>query len=268
MKLPLMGDVKNKNVAIGGGVVLGIVFLAYRRKKKQIPVTAPDGTTSNVDPNAIDPNTGVPYGQEAGSAGGYYTNASIPNAYVSQSGTPTVGSTGAYTSNSAWFNDALQDAQQNFGATYFLATTALGKYLDKDPKGLNDNEYTVVSEVVALIGQPPVNGPYPLVHAASTPSPAPSPTPEPDNTQPPQGPVAPPAQSDGIPAGYHMQAPQFAVLPIGTSLRTYARYHYPIDTTTHFDRLVQLNPGINPDDPQHSGVTSIRTSDAHLVPNI
>lgn len=177
MKLPGMGEVSNKNVAIGAGVIGGIVLFAYWKKKKAIPVS--DGST--VDPNAIDPATGIPYGQEAGSGGGYYTNSSVPNPYVNQ--TSTAGTTGQmYTSNAAWLLDAEQYATDQFGVSYLLATSAFGKYLAQSPGGLSPDEYQAVSEVVALIGPPPT-GTHRLIQATPSQNPSTTPpghTPEPD----------------------------------------------------------------------------------------
>lgn len=276
MKIPAVGEVKNKNVAIGAGVVGVIVLFAYYRKKKAVP--APDGS-GTVDPNAIDPNTGVPYGQETGSDGGYYTNASVPNPYVSQTGTQTTtGTGGAYANNELWLAAAIQDATNLFGVSYALATMAFGKYLAQTPGGLNPNEYAAVSEVVATIGQPPNGGPYRLIQASPTGSTSGSSGGESDGGSTPttasggnQGSQTspPPAaldMSNYVPPGYHMQDAQVATLEHGRSLRNYAQGNYPTDTATHLNTLIQLNPGLNPDDTSHATMF-IRTSNPHLVPN-
>lgn len=196
MKLPGMGEVKNKNVAIGGAVVVGLVAVSYYRKKKAASAAATSATAtdaSSVDPNAIDPNTGIPYGEEAGYAGGYYTNSSIPNPYVNQGS--TIGTGGdTYTTNGAWLSDAEQYASNQFGAAYSLATTALGKYLAQDPKGLQPDEYQLVSEVVATIGQPPVGGPYRLIQGVPVQNPSGGSNPPPEQNPPPQQQTPPPVQ--------------------------------------------------------------------------
>lgn len=250
MKLPGMGEVKNKNVAIGGGVVVGIVLFAYWKKKKQVPVA--DGTT--VDPNAIDPNTGVPYGQESGSGGGYYTNASVPNPYVTQTGTTGTSAQG-YTSNSAWLLDAEQYAVNQFGVSYTLAASALGKYLSQSSSGLSTDEYTAVSEVVALIGQPPNGGPYRLIQAAPVISHNPEPTPTPSPT-----PSPTPTPTDPH-AGQHLQDAQWATLVHGRSLANYAA-----GTKQNLGILATLNPTLNPYDISHPSMY-IKTSDPHWVNN-
>lgn len=181
MKIPGVGDVKNKNVAIGAGVVGLIVVFAYFRKKKAVT----NSTGATVDPNAIDPNTGIPYGQESGSGlDGSYYGGSVPNPYVTQTGTSSVGSGQTFTSNADWLASAEQVAVNQFGASYTLATTALGKYLAQAPAGLNPDEYLLVSEVVAAEGAPPV-GIFRLIQALGAPpnpTPTPTPTPEPAPT--------------------------------------------------------------------------------------
>lgn len=276
MKIPAVGEVKNKNVAIGAGVVGVIVLVAYMRKKKAsaTPAAADAGA---VDPNAIDPSTGVPYGQEVGS-GGYYVGSSVPNPYVSQTGTQTTtGTGGAYANNELWLAAAIQDATNLFGVSYALATMAFGKYLAQTPSGLNPNEYAAVSEVVATIGQPPNGGPFRLIQAAPSGSTTSSSGGETDagggtssgggvhepDTSPPQIPLPPPS---GIPAGYHMQNAQVATLEHGRSLRNYAQGNYPSDPQGHLNILIGLNPGLNPDDISHPTMF-IKTSDPHLVPN-
>lgn len=169
MKLPGMGEVKNKNLLLGGSVVVGIVGYAYWKKRKRIPTASADGSTTSVDPNAIDPSTGVPYGQEQGS-GGYYVGSSVANPYVSQGSTITQPNPQAYTTNTAWISDAEQYAQNVFGVSYGTAASGLGKYIRQDPHGLNPDEYAAVSEVVGLIGPPPV-GTFRLIQAAPTPTP-------------------------------------------------------------------------------------------------
>lgn len=246
MKLPGMGDVKNKNVAIGAGIVGGIVLFAYWKKSRKVQTPVTDGAT--VDPNAIDPTTGIPYGQEAGSGGGYYTNSSVPNPYVSQAGTTSV-STGVYTSNAAWLIDAEQYAVNQFQVSYTLASNAFGKYLRQDPAGLTQDEYGTVSEVIALIGQPPNGGPYRLIQAAPAIHHDPEPTPQPE-----------PVPTDQHP-GQHLQPAQWATLSHGRSLAYYANA-----THQSLSILESLNPGLNANDTNHATMM-IKTSDPHYVNN-
>jgi hypothetical protein len=277
MKMPTG---KNKTLVIGGAVVGGLAIIFYIRKKKTASSTATG--TSGYDPNAIDPNTGLPYGQEAGvdpntgltygqETGGLgfgYSGSAVNQGGAATSGT---GQT-VYTSNTQWMSDAQQDAQNYFGASYSLTTSALGKYLAQSPQGLDDNEYAVVSEVVAQIGQPPVGQPYRLIHAPvvnnpAPPSPVNNPPPPPVNNPPPP-PVnnpPPPPPNNGIPPGYHMQPPQVATLSAFESLRTYWKRHYPGNNQA-LTNLINYNPGVGVDWTAHGDIL-IRTSEAHLVPD-
>ena len=209
-------EVPNKNVAIGGGIVVGIVGYAYWKRRQR--VAAPDGAA--VDPNAIDPQTGIPYGQEQGTNAGYF-QGSVPNPYVSQTGTSNAPSTsGTYTNNVTWLSDAISNATNLFGVSFGTASSGLGKYLSQNPHGLNGDEYAAVSEVVALQGQPPIGGPYRLIQGATpppvptpTPSPEPEPQPEPSPAPEPR-PIAPP--DAGIPPSFIAPAPAPLPMPAPT----------------------------------------------------
>src|SRR4051812_39378444 len=109
MKMPTG---KNKNLAIGGAVVGGVVIIVYLRKRK----AASSATgSSGYDPNAIDPSTGLPYGQEAGldpnTGLTYGAETGLGYAYsgsaVTQGGSATSGLGGTYTTNTQWMSDAL-----------------------------------------------------------------------------------------------------------------------------------------------------------------
>ena len=167
METPAGGKLKkNKYVVIGGGVGIALVLYGYWRRKKNAAAATDSGT---VDPNAIDPATGIPYGQESG-YGGNYLGASVPNPYVSAAGTNTVNTT-AYTSNVAWLADAIQYATGYFQASPVLAASATGKYLAQNASGLNPSEYSLVQQIVALIGPPPV-GTFRLIQAAPSQNPS------------------------------------------------------------------------------------------------
>lgn len=268
MKLPGVGEVKDKNVMIGGGVVIGIVAYAYYKKRKSANTasTATTGTdTTGVDPNAIDPSTGVPYGQEQGYGSNYY-QGSIPNPYVSQTGMTTGSGTtaGQYSNNQQWYADALTESTNYFGVSFGTATSGFGKYLTQNRGGLNPDEYMAVSEVVALIGQPPVGGPFQLIQAPPSqtqpPPPPPIPTPQPTpNPVPTPGPPPPPAPAPDPHAGQHWIPPQVATLVDGWSLAHYNQEVYGGNSGT-LATLRSLNPGLDPNDIHHGGRIQIRTS--------
>lgn len=178
MKLPGGKEVKNKTLVIGGSVVAAaVVIMAWRKRKNATaPAAASDG---GQDPNSIDPATGIPYGEETG-YGGYYMGTTVPNPYVSAAGTQTVNTTG-YTNNLAWEADAVQYATSYFGATIALAGTATGKYLSQSPLGLSTAEYSLIQEIIGLIGMPPV-GTFRLIQAAPSQNPGSStPSGDPNN---------------------------------------------------------------------------------------
>lgn len=268
MKMPTG---KNRNIMIGGAVVGGITLVWYFRKRSAANAAASSNSAtadaSAYDPNAIDPNTGLTYGQEDGF--GFTPNGALGFGYagsaVTSGGSASSGLGGTtYTSNTQWMSDAEQAAQNYYGASFSLATSALGKYISQDPKGLTDNEYSVVSEVVAQIGQPPVGQPYRLIHDNTPPPPSGGGT-----TPPPSGggttTPPPPSDNGGIPPGYHMQPPQVATLPALQSLRTYWQHHYPGNSQA-LTNLINYNPDIGVDWTAHGNIL-IRTSEAHLVPN-
>ena len=257
MKLPTG---KNKALLYGGGAVGGLVIFLYIRKKKAA-ASAAATDTSGVDPNAIDPATGITYGQEQGAS---YVGA--PSGFITGTGSVEVSGTGqAYTTNSAWMSDALQDAQNYYGATYALATTALGKYLSQTPQGLLPDEYQLVSEVVAQIGQPPVNGPYRLIQGAPVSTGGGQGTGGGGGTPPPPPPPPSPQPTPDPHAGMHWQNPQVATLEHGVSLVKYWQWHYPGNQSA-LDTLIALNPGLGPNDATHQTMM-IKTSDGRWVPN-
>jgi len=177
MELPGGKKLDKKKLAIGGGVAgVIVVFMVWRRKKNAAAATAANAADggSGVDPNSIDPATGIPYGEETG-YGGYYMGSAVPNPYVSASGSPTV-SGQTYTNNLAWEADAVQYSTSYFQASPILAASATGKFLSQDAHGLNTAEYALMSEIVGLIGMPP-QGSFRLIQAAPSQNPGGSSTP-------------------------------------------------------------------------------------------
>src|SRR5258707_7410895 len=71
MDLKALKGKKGAVFLIGGAVAIG-GFLWYRHKQ----ATASTSTAGTTDPNAIDPNTGIPYSQEQG--GGIDPNTGLP----------------------------------------------------------------------------------------------------------------------------------------------------------------------------------------------
>lgn len=194
-ELPGVGKVKKPWLYAAGAALVAIVGYGYIKSRRATAQASTD--TGSQDP--IDPATGLPYSQESGvyGFGGTDPSTGVPYIYENQN-QPTSSTTGQqFTTNSAWLSQAQQDAQNLFGATYALATTALGKYIAQTPSGLADDEYQLVSEVVAELGQPPVNQPFRLIHAQQsvTTPPPPDNNPPPDNSPPPTDNNPPPSSA-------------------------------------------------------------------------
>jgi len=265
MKVPGVGEVDSKYVMLGGGVVAGLVGYAYYKRRKGSAASATASTDSTgIDPNAIDPSTGVPYGQEQGYGSDYY-QGTISNPYVSQTGqtTGTGTAAGQYANNEQWYQDAITQSTNYFGVSFLTASAGLGKYLTQNSGGLNPDEYMAVSEIVALIGPPPNGGPFRLIQAPPTQTQPPPPPGGGGGTTPPPsgggGSTTPPPPTDEH-AGQHWVPPQVATLVKGWSLVHYNQEHYGGNAAT-LSRLESYNPGLNPNDSNHGGKSIyIRTS--------
>lgn len=230
MKLPGGKEIKNKPLAIGAGVIGVVVFYIYYQKRKAAAAAV---DTTAVDPNAIDPATGIPYSEETGYAQNL-SGSSIPNPYVGQGGTVTTSGGAGYTSNVQWIGDAEQYATGYFNASVTLAGSALSKYFAQTPGGLNPDEFQLISELVGLMGPPPV-GTFRLIQNNG---------------------------STGATGGQHQQEAQHATLAHGVSLRTYSRWN----PTSKLDVLLTLNPTLTADNTSHPTM-QIVTSAPHLVNN-
>jgi len=179
--IPGIGDVKGSWVLAGGGVMAGVVGLAYYKARKAkaanaaAAASAVGNTTADsayadtsMGAGAIDPSTGLPYAEEIGSYGQYGgidPSTGLPYAYENYSNYGNTTSTTTITTNSAWVTQAEQDAQVLYGATEALAVSAVGKYMSQTTQGLNGNEYLLMQEIIAELGTPPQGGPYRLIQA-------------------------------------------------------------------------------------------------------
>lgn len=167
VQVPGVGQVPRKYALMGGAVVGGIAIYAYWKHRGSASSTAT--TPSTVDPNAVDPLTGLTYGaeQSAGlSASGNYVNPN-PNA----SGSNTQNTTGV-TTNSQW-TQAVVEALGNLGYDTTFVSTTLGKYLDK--VALSQDEASLVRTAWAYEGYPP-QGPNSFTLTTTTPAPGTTPT--------------------------------------------------------------------------------------------
>ena len=177
MKIPGIGEVKPVYLYAGTGAVLAAVAYGFYKKKQSAAsvanaaaATAAIGDTGNQGNGTIDPTTGVAYADEGGvyGYGGIDPETGIPYQYENSafSQYEEYGSQQTYATNEDWASAAIEYAQSDLGATQVLSQQAVSDYLAQSPQGLPANEYTLMSELLALIGPPPT-GSFQL-HEATT----------------------------------------------------------------------------------------------------
>lgn len=177
VKIPGIGEVKPVYVYAGTGAVLAAVAYGFYQKKKSAAnsanaaaAAAAVSDTSNQGNGSIDPVTGVAYSDEGGvyGYGGIDPETGIPYQYENSafSQYEEYGSQSTYSSNTDWANAAIEYAQSDLGTTQALAQQAVSDYLAQNPQGLPANEYTLMSELLALVGPPPT-GSF-VLHEATT----------------------------------------------------------------------------------------------------
>jgi hypothetical protein len=167
ISVPGVGPVK-KPLLIGGLVVLGgILAVAWWRHSRNAGAAA--GQAVQPDPEAIDPATGLTYGEEAagiqsGTVAGYgtpYGDTSGIIGYDAQ-GNPVYadqvgyGPVPSFVSNGAWSQAAEQYLVASTGADAGVVAAALGTYLAGQP--LTDAQASVVQQAIGFFGQPPQAG--------------------------------------------------------------------------------------------------------------
>ena len=181
VKLPLVGGVSKKALAIGGGAAALLITVLLLRKKSTAAAAAtaapgasaggdpypPDGTTGNAgDPNSTDPATGMTYGDEQAGYGtqGYQDTSQGPDYgatgyYDPNTGQWVYGNTGtgqaAATTNQAWAQDAISYLS-NQGVDSGALSAALGAYLQGQP--VTSDQVTLIDQAIAAEGYPPQAG--------------------------------------------------------------------------------------------------------------
>lgn len=169
VKVPGIGNVP-KGGAIAGvavlAVILGVAYYRHSRNKAAAPAAA---AAAQPDPNAIDPATGLTYGEEAagiqsGTLAGYgtpYGDTSGIVGYDAQ-GSPVYadqvgyGPSPSFVSNGNWSQAAEQYLVSTTGADAGTVAAALGTYLAGQP--LTDAQAQIVQSAIAFFGQPPQAG--------------------------------------------------------------------------------------------------------------
>lgn len=164
MKIPGIGEVKPVYVYAGAGAVAAAVVYGFYKKRQTAAQNASTAAaaiadTSNQGNGSIDPVTGVAYSDEGGvyGYGGIDPSTGIPYNYENSAFAQyeEYGSQQQYSTNESWAEAAVEYAQSDLGATQALAQQTVSDYLAQNPQGLPANEYTLMSELLALIGPPP-----------------------------------------------------------------------------------------------------------------
>lgn len=159
MKIPGIGEVKPAYMWIGLGSIAALFGYGLIQKRKNAAnaaaaAAATAASTTQTASGAIDPVTNVPYADEGGvyGYGGVDPSTGVPYQYEGNTSTTV---SNEYATNEEWAQGAIQDAQADLGATQALAQQAVQDYLAQPIAGLPASEYTLMSEIIALIGPPP-----------------------------------------------------------------------------------------------------------------
>jgi hypothetical protein len=226
VQVPGAGAVpRNVLIVIGAG---GAAFVGYSYwKRRQQPVTGTVDVNSGIGATAY---TGTP--NTAGATGNATVNAGMPT---------------TINTNADWTQAATTylEAHGNFDGA--ALTAALGKYLTRDPGGLTDAEVAMVQAARGAFGEPPVGGPYSIIHAAPS-------TPTSDgNDFPSDGPGLPPP---GNPGQYNPHI--WIARPGDTALNV-------------VPRMYAFDPAVNPPTaanlPRRTGVAqAIIATNQHIMP--
>ena len=168
VKIPGLGEVKPVYLYAGGGALVLSLGYAYYKSRKSDAANAANAAaaaqataaTQNQGDGSIDPVTGIPYADEGSEYdyGGIDPATGIPYEYENTALDSDLeyGTQSNYSTNEEWAEAAIADAQSDLNATQALAQQAVGDYLAQNPQGLPANEYTLMSELLALVGNPPV----------------------------------------------------------------------------------------------------------------
>lgn len=190
MKLPGLGKVSKKTLAIGGVVGGGVLAYAWYRHSRSGAAAAASGTgsgtTAGTTGQDIDPVTGYPYGSAEDTAAlaaqqdsGLDTNLSGTGDIDPETGYPYgslqdeqalgLGGGGGgttaspVTTNAEWEQQAIADLEAGgvSQATVSAAESGLPRYLAK--LKLSGDQASAVQMAVGLAGPPPVGGPYAII---------------------------------------------------------------------------------------------------------
>lgn len=225
-----------KWILIGGGVV-GVGIVIWYRKQSSANAAA-NNTSTGVDPNAIDPATGLPYSQENIGA------AIDPNTGVPYSQEYGSGINYPYTNvmtNASWAQNA-ESYLASLGYNPIDVAAALGLYLSGHP--LTANQEQIVQAALAFEGAPPSPVPNPTV--------APPTGQNPNNPNPVFGKVSinPPPIPKGnliphMPGKFRMPGGFNQAVPLRTAVQDLlGKTASPNEVEAFLRRLVAANPSL------------------------
>jgi hypothetical protein len=205
IKIPGLGEVPKKTALIAGAGAVGIIAIVAIRHKTSAGTTsgtASTTATTATDPNAVDPNTGIPYSQEGGAdVAGYGSGYQIP--YGSGGAGYNAGGSGfdaaGYPIGSeadlAWQNEQNGTTVTGTGVTTGITTNA--DWVTEAESGVIPGSVSTISaavskvlgglavttaqrdlfmEAVGVLGQPPQGYPQPIKLTDTPAQPAPAKT--------------------------------------------------------------------------------------------
>lgn len=147
---------------VGGGSVVAVAYVVYKRKSSASS-TATATTTDTSTDSTIDPSTGIPYSEEDyGYSSGYSAAGADGTAVGSPYGyySPTGQVTSTPSTNAAWAQ-AAESTLTTLGYDPIAVSAALGKYLLGAE--LSQDQYGIVQAALGQEGYPPVPVPSPVV---------------------------------------------------------------------------------------------------------
>lgn len=176
IKLPGLGPTKKSTAYMLGGAAVLVGVVAWYRSRALGGAGAAEEAAGAAAGSEVNPATGYPYGTDAdyaalgqmGTAGGGY-------GYYGGDGSNTSGgtTTAGFTTNGQW-SQAAEDYLVNTvhsGQNADVIGNALGKYITGAP--LSADQEQIITQAIAFIGYPPVNGPTgypPSFRTAATPA--------------------------------------------------------------------------------------------------
>ena len=162
IKIPGLGEVPKKTALIAGAGAVGIIAIVAIRHRASANAAASStpsatpGAAADADPNAIDPNTGVPYSQEGGAdVSGYGSGYQIP--YGSDGGGYGAGGSGfdaaGYPIGSeadlAWQNE--QDGTSGLTTPTSNGITTNQDWINAAESGIVPGSQSTIAEAMAKI---------------------------------------------------------------------------------------------------------------------